>query len=153
MNSALLKRNVCIGLIDGIIIPLVLAAVLSRIQSLSNTIIIACIAVGVAGAITMCAGSYIEGKKYESAYFTLGSAIVIGTAYFTGSIIVALPFIFVAETIEAFYISAASSSLILLVCGSMESRLHDSNPVVGALRVWGTGILAAGLAYLVAGLV
>jgi VIT1/CCC1 family predicted Fe2+/Mn2+ transporter len=152
LKSTNVKRNICIGLIDGIIIPLVLAAVLSRLQTDHRTVVIACLAVGVAGAITMTTGSYIEGKKYEPSEFNFTSAMVIGLAYLAGSLIVSTPFLAIPLIMDAFYVSAAFSSIILLACGRMESRLHGANPLVGALRVWLTGLVAAGLAFLVAGL-
>lgn len=121
MKSTNVKRNICIGLIDGIIIPLVLAAVLSRLQSDHRTVVIACLAVGVAGAITMTTGSYIEGKKYEPSEFNLTSAMVIGLAYLAGSLIVSTPFLAIPLIMDAFYVSAAFSSIILLARGDFLS--------------------------------
>lgn len=63
MNHQHTIRNICIGLIDGLTIPLALAAGLSAVVKETLTVIIACLAVAFAGSLTMMFGGYLEGKN------------------------------------------------------------------------------------------
>lgn len=152
MIKSYITRNICIGVIDGITIPLVLAAALSRREIETPVIFIGCIAVAIAGSITMTASSFIEGKKNESDRFTFGSAMMIGFSYLLGGILVALPFGLLPYTSISFRFSVVVASLLLLAAGFAESRFKAGNGWSGALRAWITAMLAAGAVYLAAGL-
>ena len=85
-------RNVCIGLVDGLTIPLAIAAALSSLIISSSSIIIACLVASVAGALTMTAGGYLEGRKYNAVENSKWPAITIGVGYFSGGIITVIPY-------------------------------------------------------------
>jgi VIT1/CCC1 family predicted Fe2+/Mn2+ transporter len=147
------KRYICIGVIDGIIIPLVVAAVLSQRQMAPATIVRVCIAVSMAGALTMAAGSFIEGRKYERPQFTWASSAIIGLGYLLGGIIVSIPFFLDQSAAASFKFSALSASTALVIAGFIESRLHGHSGWEGSLRVWFMAAIATSLAYMIAGIV
>ena len=152
MNAAYHARNLCIGIVDGVIIPVVLAVVLSRTDIPPSTIVIACLAVTLGGAITMTAGSFIEGRKYEANQFTFGSALVVGAGYLLGGSVISFPFLIFQDKQTALRAAVICGSLLLIVSGFIESRIHGANAWLGALRSWLTGAVAVALAYWIAGL-
>jgi len=152
LSNQYLKRNICIGLIDGITIPLALAAGLSAIAEQSHTVGIACLAVGIAGSITMGVGGYMEAKKYEAENNSLNAALTIGASYLIGSTIVGLPYWFATSPLQALPASLALSFILLFGAGFTESGLHQANSWWGGTRVLLTAMIAAGAAWFVAGL-
>jgi VIT1/CCC1 family predicted Fe2+/Mn2+ transporter len=150
LKNHFLSRNICIGLIDGITIPLALAAGLSNLVDSSTTIIIACMAAGVAGSLTMSFGGFVESRKYDPERKPLSSAITIGVSYLIGGLIVSFPYFFIAIPMKALQWSAGISLAELLIAGYYESSLNGSNGIQGSLRVFFTGAVAAGAAFLVA---
>jgi VIT1/CCC1 family predicted Fe2+/Mn2+ transporter len=147
------KRYICIGVVDGIIIPLVVAAVLSQRQMTPATIVGVCLAVAIAGALTMAAGSFIEGRKYERPQFTWTSSLIIGLGYLLGGIIVSIPFFFDQSAAASFKYSALAASAALIIAGFVEGRLQGHSGWEGSLRVWLMAAIATSLAYMVAGIV
>ena len=152
MKQQQLKRNICIGLTDGITIPLSVAAGLSQLVDSSATIVIACIAVALAGSVTMSIGGFIEARNYEPSRFNIHGALLIGLSYLCGGLSVAVPFLFFSRPQDALTCTLIVSSLVLLLAGYADSTMHGAAGWTGALRVWITGMLAALADYLVAGL-
>lgn len=152
MKNVNAQRSICTGLIDGLTIPLALAAALCRLVDSPGTIVIACITVALAGAITMAAGGYLEGRKYDERSFSLQSSLLIGLSYLSGGLIVAIPFLFSDHKITALMISVTIAAAMLLIAGYVDSVVNNASGWFGAARVSITGICAAAAAYLVAGL-
>ncbi len=147
MKKQEVLRNITIGLTDGLTIPLALAAGLSGMVSSSFNIAIACIALAAAGAITMAAGAFLEGKKYNE---PSKSSAVIGTSYLLGGATVALPYLFIATPLDALKYAGVISLAVLFIAGYFESMVHGANPWAGAFRVMFTGAIAALAAFAVA---
>ena len=142
-------RNVCIGLVDGLTIPLALASALSRLFTHSSSVIIACLAASLAGALTMTAGGYIEGRKYNGKNSTR-SAIIIGAAYFSGGLVAVIPYFINEYPLVALRYAAVISMTILFFAGYWESKLNGSNGWINAVRVCITAGVAAVAAFLIA---
>lgn len=140
-------RNITIGLTDGLTIPLALAAGLSGLVSSSFNIAIACIAIAVAGAVTMGASAFLEGKKYNE---PSKSSAIVGISYLLGGVIVALPYLFIATPLRALVYTGVISLVVLFIAGYFESKLHGANGWTGAIRVMLTGAIAALAAFAVA---
>lgn len=141
-------RNICIGLIDGLTIPLAVAAALSGVVASVSPVIIACLVAALAGAFTMTIGGYLEVRKYITKQSPASSAITVGAGYFLGGLIVALPYFFIAEPLPALRCTAISTMIILFVAGYCESRLSGSNGWTNAFRVFITAAVVATAAYL-----
>ena len=150
-KPASVARNIWLGLTDGITIALVLAAVLTRINLALHVIAIACIALALAGGLTMSAGRYIEGRRYEPE-FNLQLSLLVGVGYILGGLLIALVYFVQRDVTSALLLSIIVASLIMLAGGYAESRLFQSNPWTTMLRTWITGLIATGLAYYVAGI-
>jgi VIT1/CCC1 family predicted Fe2+/Mn2+ transporter len=150
LKNHFLSRNICIGLIDGITIPLALAAGLSNLISSPTTIIIASLAASVAGSLTMSFGSFVESRKYDPDRKPLSSAVTIGISYLIGGLIVSSSYFIFADPMQAFRWSAGISLAVLLIAGYYESSLNGGKGIQGSLRVFFTGAVAAGAAFLVA---
>jgi VIT1/CCC1 family predicted Fe2+/Mn2+ transporter len=140
-------RNITIGLTDGLTIPFALAAGLSGLVSSSFNIAIACVALAVAGAVTMSAGAFLEGKKYNE---PSRSSALIGLSYLVGGVIVALPYLFVPVPLSALVYTSVASLIILFIAGYYESAVNGANGWAGAIRVMLTGAVAAFAAFAVA---
>jgi VIT1/CCC1 family predicted Fe2+/Mn2+ transporter len=150
LKSRQTLRNICIGLVDGLTIPLALATGLSGLVSSSSTIIIACLATSFAGSLTMTFGGYIESRKYAPIVHPLRSAVIIGIGYLAGGLVVTTPYFFIAQPITAFPYSLVITLLFLLVSGYWESKLNGGKGPAGAIRVCITGAVAAGAAFITA---
>lgn len=148
MTKPFFIRNICIGLIDGIIIPLAIASGISGFVS-SQTVVLTCLAAAAAGAITMSIGGFYEAKKYEPSLPPASSSVTIGCSYFCGGLIVSLPYFFMNDAPTAYPWSAAISFIALLIAGYTETSLHGGKGWRGALRVVITGALAAAAGYFV----
>lgn len=143
-------RNICIGLVDGLTIPLALAAGLSGLMLSSSPVIIACMVAAIAGSLTMTIGGYFEGKKYTEHQKPVSSAITIGTGYISGGIITTLPFVFEHNPLLALRYAAVITLMILFIAGYWESKLNGSDGWTNAIRVCITGAIAAAAAFFVA---
>ena len=143
-------RNICIGLVDGVTIPLALAAGLSGLVMDSSPVIIACLIASFAGAITMTIGGYIEGKKYGNKENPVLSAFTIGAGYFSGGFITSIPYFFAEYPLIALRYAAIIAMAVLFIAGYWESRLNGSKGWTNALRVCITAGIAAVAAFLVA---
>jgi VIT1/CCC1 family predicted Fe2+/Mn2+ transporter len=150
LEDRITLRNICIGLIDGLTIPLAVAAGLFALSLATSTIMIACLAVAIGGALTMGAGAFLEAKRYEPSHSPASSALVIGLSYFVGGSTVCFSFLIHDDVLSAFEWSAALSLLLLFVAGFLESSLHGKNPWIGGVRVLLTAAVAAAAAYFVA---
>jgi VIT1/CCC1 family predicted Fe2+/Mn2+ transporter len=150
LDDRITLRNICIGLIDGITIPLAVAAGLFALSLATTTIMIACLAVAVGGALTMSIGGFLEARRYEPTNSPASSALVIGLSYFVGGSTVCFPFLTHDELYSAFQWSAGVSLLLLFVAGFLESSLHGKNAWIGGVRVLLTAAVAASAAYFVA---
>ena len=143
-------RNICIGLVDGLTIPLALAAGLSGLVASVTPVIIACIVAALAVALTMTIGGYLEVRKYVTKQNPSSSAIAIGAGYFTGGLIVTLPYAFIEDPLTALRSSAIITMILLFIVGYYESRLSGSNGWTNAIRVFVTAAAVATAAFLVA---
>ena len=143
-------RNICIGLVDGLTIPLALAAGLSGLVTYVSPVIIACLVAALAGAITMSIGGYIEVRKYEPKQSPSSSALTIGAGYFCGGCMVTLPYFFIDYPISALRYSIIITMIILFAAGYWESKLNGSNGWANAVRVSVTAALVATAAFLLA---
>ena len=140
-------RNICIGLVDGLTIPLALAAGLSGLVSFVSPVIIACLVAAAAGALTMTIGGYLEVKKYVTRQNPASSALTIGAGYFLGGCIVTLPYFFIEHPLTALRYSAIITMAVLFVAGYWESKLNGSNGWVNAIRVSVTAAVVAVAAF------
>ena len=143
-------RNVCIGLVDGLTIPLAIAAALSSLIISSSSIIIACLVASVAGALTMTAGGYLEGRKYNAVENSKWPVITIGVGYFSGGIITVIPYLLSDNPLIALRYAAIICMIILFIAGYWESKLNGSNGWINAVRVCITAAIVAIAAFLVA---
>lgn len=143
-------RNISIGIVDGLTIPLALAAGLSGLVSQNTPVIIACLAAAVAGAITMSIGGYHESKKYGGLVRPVSTAATIGAGYLAGGIITTLPYYFIHEPLLALKYSLATTLVVLFFAGYWESKLNGGSGWINAVRVALTGAAAAGAAYVIA---
>lgn len=150
MNKKFVVRNICIGLIDGLTIPLALAAGLSGLVTTSHTVIIACIAATVAGSLTMSMGGFMEARHYDHGRSPLASASTIGISYITGGIIVCLPYFVISDPMEALKWSAVIVLSLLFISGYVDTFIRGANSWWGGLRVLITGAAASAAAFLVA---
>jgi VIT1/CCC1 family predicted Fe2+/Mn2+ transporter len=150
LDERITLRNICIGLIDGLTIPLALAAGLFALSLAPSTIVIACLAVAIGGALTMSIGGFLEARKYEPANSPSSAGLLIGLSYFVGGSTVSFPFLVHNDLQAAFQWSAGLSILLLFVAGFLESSLHGKNPWIGGIRVSLTAAVAATAAYFVA---
>ena len=152
MNKYRSIKDVTIGLSDGLIIPFALAAGLSSVISSSSTIIIACLTAAVAGALTMTFGGYIEGKKYKTSGSPLRSALIIGSAYAMGGVIITVPYYFIGIPLSALQWSACITLTLLFATGYIENIVHNNQGWHGGVRAVTSGALVAGAAFLISGL-
>ena len=143
-------RNICIGLVDGLTIPLAVAAGLSGFVESARPVVIACIAVAFAGALTMTFSGYFESKKYDPDTKPGITAVTIGTGYLLGGLTVSAPYFASEHPDGAFRNSIIISMLVLFVAGYFESRLNGSNGWINAFRVCITAGIAAAAALFVA---
>lgn len=143
-------RNISIGIVDGLTIPLALAAGLSGLVSKNTPVIIACLAAAVAGAITMSIGGYHESKKYSGPVRPASAAATIGAGYLAGGIITTLPYYFVYEPMTALQYALVTTLIVLFVAGYWESKLNGGSGWINAIRVALTGAAAAAAAFIVA---
>jgi VIT1/CCC1 family predicted Fe2+/Mn2+ transporter len=150
LNKSDFFRNVCIGLVDGLTIPLALAAGLSGLVSYASPVIIACVVAALAGALTMAIGGYLEGRRYISTQSPALSAITIGAGYLCGGLIVTLPYIFIEYPLAALRYSAIAAMVLLFVAGYGESKLNGSKGWTNAIRVCVTAAIVATAAFLLA---
>ncbi|MBL7699961.1 MAG: VIT1/CCC1 transporter family protein [Chitinophagaceae bacterium] len=150
MNVRNFFRNICIGLVDGLTIPLALAAGLSGLANKNSPVIIACFAAAVAGAFTMTIGGYFESKKYSSGVKPSVAGLTIGTGYLVGGIITTVPYYFVASPLIALQYSVIATLTVLFVAGYWESKLNGGTGWANAARVCVTGAAAAGVAFYIA---
>ena len=153
-NMALKKnefiRNICIGLVDGLTIPLALAAGLSGLVNYVSPVITACLVAALAGALTMTAGGYLEVRKYIPKQSPAPSALTIGAGYLFGGFIVTVPYFFVEHPLQALRYSGALTMAILFIAGYWESKLNGSNGWINAIRVAATAAVVAAAAFLLA---
>lgn len=140
-------RHICIGLVDGLTIPLALAAGLSGLVHFNYPIIIACIAAAAAGAITMTIGGYFESKKYNSGEKPSAAGLTIGAGYFFGGVVPTLPYFFTAYPLDALLYAVVITLIVLLVAGYWEGKLNGGSGWTNAIRVSATGAAAAGAAF------
>ena len=143
-------RNICIGIVDGLTIPLALAAGLSSLVISSSPVIIACLVASLAGAMTMTIGGYYESRRYDAAQDPVKSALTIGTGYFSGGIITTIPYLFVEHPMIALRYSAIIAMVVLFIAGYWESKLNGSKGWTNAVRVCVTAGIAATAAFLIA---
>jgi VIT1/CCC1 family predicted Fe2+/Mn2+ transporter len=143
-------RNMCIGLVDGLTIPLALAAGLSGLVTNVHPVIIACLVASLAGALTMTIGGYLEVRRYITKQSPASSAITIGAGYFIGGLIVTVPYFLIENTSVALRYSALITMTILFAAGYCESKLSGANGWTNALRVFVTAAIMAAAAFLVA---
>ncbi|AHJ97216.1 VIT1/CCC1 transporter family protein [Hymenobacter swuensis] len=78
------------------------------------------------------------------------SAFTISTAYAVGGLIPLSAYFLTATPTEGLVLSAVMTLVCLLIFGYLKSRMTGQPPVWGALKMAGTGALAAGAAFLVA---
>lgn len=78
------------------------------------------------------------------------SAFTISTAYAVGGLIPLSAYFLTQTPTEGLFLSAIITLVCLLVFGYFKSRMTGQPPVWGALKMAGTGALAAGAAFLVA---
>lgn len=142
-------RNICIGLVDGLTIPLALAAGLSRLVSSSRTVIIACLVAAFAGAMTMTIGGYFESRKYSSGKRPVLAGLTIGAGYLIGGIVTIIPYIFKHDPFVALRMSVVITLTVLFVAGYWESKLNGGEGWTNALRVCATGAIAALAAFFI----
>jgi VIT1/CCC1 family predicted Fe2+/Mn2+ transporter len=150
LDDKILLRNICIGLIDGLIIPLAAVAGLYALSATLATIVIACLAVSIAGAMTMSIGGFMEARKYEPDTSPSSSGLVIGLSYFVGGSTVCFPFLVNTDTTVSLQWATAVSLVLLSVAGFFESAIHGKSGWTGAVRVVLTGAVAATAAFLIA---
>jgi len=81
------------------------------------------------------------------------SAFNIGASYIVGGLVPLSPYIFTATPLEGLKWSAIFTLMCLFVFGYFKAKITGQNPLSGALRVALIGSLAAGTAYLLAGLI
>ena len=143
-------RNICIGLVDGLTIPLALAAGLSGIVNNVSPVIIACLVASIGGAITMTIGGYLEVRKYITKRSPASSAITIGAGYFIGGLIVTVPYFLIESPSMALRYSVAVAMTLLFIAGYCESKLSGANGWTNAFRVFVTAAVVAAAAFLVA---
>ena len=78
------------------------------------------------------------------------SAVTISAAYAVGGLIPLSAYFLTNTPTEGLALSAVITLVCLLVFGYLKSRMTGQPPVIGALKMAGTGALAAGAAFLVA---
>ncbi|KAH6565853.1 hypothetical protein BASA61_002019 [Batrachochytrium salamandrivorans] len=76
------------------------------------------------------------------------SALTIGTSYFLGGLVPLIPYIFIAKTENALYVSAAATILVLLLFGYFKAKmLGNRHPIYSAFQMAFVGAAAAGCAF------
>ncbi len=143
-------RNISIGIVDGLTIPLALAAGLSGLVSENSPVIIACLVAALAGAVTMSIGGYHESKKYDAPVRPASAAATIGLGYLAGGLITTIPYFFISQPMQALTYSVVLTLIVLFVAGYWESKLNGGLGLINAVRVCITGAVAATAAFLVA---
>ncbi|HUQ67759.1 MAG TPA: VIT1/CCC1 transporter family protein [Flavitalea sp.] len=149
MKKNIFTRNICIGLVDGLTIPLALAAGLSGLVINSSSVIIACLVASLAGAMTMTIGGFFESRKYAGSENPVVSAVTIGGGYFSGGMVATLPYFFHNDPMIALCFSAIVTIAVLFIAGYWESKLNGSNGWTNAVRVCVTGAVAACAAFFI----
>ena len=81
------------------------------------------------------------------------SALTIGFAYIIGGMIPLLGYIFTNTPMKGLIASSILTIICLLIFGYFKSKMTGQNALIGAIKVTGIGIAAAGTAFLVAKLI
>ena len=81
------------------------------------------------------------------------SALTIGFAYIIGGMIPLLGYIFTNTPMKGLIASSILRIICLLIFGYFKSKMTGQNALIGAIKVTGIGIAAAGTAFLVAKLI
>ncbi|MDY0344613.1 MAG: VIT1/CCC1 transporter family protein [Lentimicrobium sp.] len=81
------------------------------------------------------------------------SAFNIGASYIVGGMVPLIGYFITKTPREGLLISAIMTVLFLLVFGYVKTKLTGNRPFYGAIKTAFIGILAAGAAYLIAGLI
>jgi VIT1/CCC1 family predicted Fe2+/Mn2+ transporter len=144
-NSAFIT-DVIIGLPDGLAIPFVLAAGLSGAVTATASIITVCSIAIVIGAVTMGLGGYLTGKT-ELTKRAFPSALNIALFYVVGGTITLAAYILISDPVNALKASAVITLSSLFIVGFVKSKLVNTNPWAGAIRITIITALAAGSAF------
>lgn len=83
----------------------------------------------------------------------LQSAVTIGSSYVVGGLIPLLPYVFIANSQQALYVSSAITALALFVFGWIKGRFSLARPFRSASQTLIVGGVAAATAYFIARLV
>ncbi len=81
------------------------------------------------------------------------SALNIGLAYVVGGLVPLLPYFFAGDVHTGLLYSSILTVISLFFFGYYKTKVIGNPPIIGALRMTITGVLAAGVAYLVANLI
>ena len=81
------------------------------------------------------------------------SALNIGLAYVAGGLVPLMPYFLTDDVISGLLYSSILTVISLFIFGYFKTKVIGNPPIVGALRMTITGVLAAGVAYLVANLI
>jgi vacuolar iron transporter family protein len=96
---------------------------------------------------------YELGLEEPHANRARNSALTIGIAYIVGGMIPLLGYIFTPTPTKGLIVSAILTIVSLFVFGYFKSKMTGQKPILGALKVTGIGVAAAGAAYLIAKLI
>jgi vacuolar iron transporter family protein len=81
------------------------------------------------------------------------SAFNIGLSYIIGGIVPLAGYFFTSSPKNGLILSASVTVLFLFIFGYVKTRLTSDKPLAGAMKTVLTGVLAAGAAYFIAGLI
>ena len=77
-------------------------------------------------------------------------ALNIGIAYIAGGLVPLAPYFFTDDVQTGLLYSSLFTVICLFFFGYFKNKVIGNSPIVGALRMTATGVLAAGVAYMVA---
>lgn len=138
------------GWVDGLSLAFALAAGMSSIAAQAQTILLACLALTIAGALTMTAGGYMTAKTYQSDPRPLRAALAIGCGYLAGGLLICVSYMGHAQPLQLLQRCCLIALPALAVAGWLDNTLNGATGWTGALRVLLIGGLAAASAYGVA---
>jgi vacuolar iron transporter family protein len=81
------------------------------------------------------------------------SALTIGTAYFIGGLLPLMAYYFTSNPFDGLITSTIITTLCLFVFGYFKSNVTGQEPMMGAIKVTGIGLIAAAAAFGIARLV
>ena len=143
-------RDITVGLIDGLTVPISVASGLYASGQVRETIILAIIAEAAAGSISMGLSDYlsVENTKIRKDV-AFNSGIRVFLSYILGACVPLFSYLVTRDTKLGFYLSIILDILILIFFGYFRSIALEIDYINSITKVLSVGITAIFLTYIV----